>query len=372
MLLSCAQIVDGIDRVIDPFCGSGTVLLEAQTRGIESEGLEQNPVAALVSKVKITSVNTEELNQVAADVKSAAKRSRSRREVPSFIHRWYPTDVLSALSRLRRAIDDVEPGPIRDALLVVMTLTARRVSRADRRLPVPVRDRGRADARATAVWEWWDLESAAMGNRLAGLRTQETIARVHNVDSRDPRSWPSRPGPRSSLIFTSPPYGAAQKYIRSTSLDAAWLGMTGDRGTIELERQSIGREHLSRQEEKVPNLHHVDQEVGTLLDRIQAVDPMRAAVYGHYFSDMQSVISNASSSATGTLRVVLVAGTNTVCGIEVPTHEILVRMFARAGFERSLGMRDEIRGRALITARRSGARPAPAEYVDVLEWADAR
>ncbi|MDP3722534.1 MAG: DNA methyltransferase, partial [Candidatus Omnitrophota bacterium] len=42
------------DVVLDPFCGTGTTLLECKFRGIPSIGIEINPVCVLASRVKIS------------------------------------------------------------------------------------------------------------------------------------------------------------------------------------------------------------------------------------------------------------------------------------------------------------------------------
>ena len=48
------------------------------------------------------------------------------------------------------------------------------------------------------------------------------------------------------LVITSPPYGSAQKYIRSTSLSLNWLKLASPSQLRTLEEKSIGREHLIR------------------------------------------------------------------------------------------------------------------------------
>jgi hypothetical protein len=40
-------------RLLDPFCGTGTTLVQAKKRGIPSVGIEANPVAAFASRVKV-------------------------------------------------------------------------------------------------------------------------------------------------------------------------------------------------------------------------------------------------------------------------------------------------------------------------------
>ena len=48
-------------HVLDPFCGSGTVLVESKIRGLKSWGIDINPLARLISKVKTTPLDIVEL-----------------------------------------------------------------------------------------------------------------------------------------------------------------------------------------------------------------------------------------------------------------------------------------------------------------------
>ena len=58
----------GDDSVIlDPFCGSGTTLVEASDAGLPSIGIDLNPLASLLAKVKVTQVG-EQITRVAREV----------------------------------------------------------------------------------------------------------------------------------------------------------------------------------------------------------------------------------------------------------------------------------------------------------------
>jgi len=50
------------DIVLDPYCGSGTTLLEASLSNRRSVGIDLNPLAVLISKVKTTPVNNSEIS----------------------------------------------------------------------------------------------------------------------------------------------------------------------------------------------------------------------------------------------------------------------------------------------------------------------
>ena len=51
------------DQVLDPFCGSGTVLVESKLRGLNSFGIDINPLAILLAKVKTTSLDPKKLER---------------------------------------------------------------------------------------------------------------------------------------------------------------------------------------------------------------------------------------------------------------------------------------------------------------------
>ena len=45
--------VDSQQRVLDPFCGTGTTLVECKKLGIPSVGIERNPMAGFASRTKL-------------------------------------------------------------------------------------------------------------------------------------------------------------------------------------------------------------------------------------------------------------------------------------------------------------------------------
>lgn len=50
--------------VLDPFCGSGTTLLEACIAGRKSIGIDSNPIATLISRAKTTALTEAELQTI--------------------------------------------------------------------------------------------------------------------------------------------------------------------------------------------------------------------------------------------------------------------------------------------------------------------
>lgn len=362
-LLATDAVVDGIDLVFDPFVGSGTVLLEAQLRGIESVGVEQNPIAALVARVKVKRGHTEALRSTLETILDDAKRCRRPAEPSTALGRWYSPAAKSALGRLLTCASEV-PEDVRDVALLCLALTARRMATTDPRIPVPVRTDRNATATASDVWVAWATEARSIATKIAQLPENRPAADVLHGDARSLESWPSAERASTTLLLSSPPYGAAQKYVRSTSLEAGWLGHAPNGKTVHIEHGSIGREHLSIGDTVLTTDEVWSDELRGLLAGIGTKDALRAAIYLTYFVDMQTVFANAM--ATGVKRIALVTGTNNVVGETLHTSHHLAEIVQSLGYRRTLSLRDPIRGRTLLTTRRNGT-PSPAEYIDVFE-----
>ena len=68
--------VGSFDTVLDPFCGTGTTLVECKKTGISSVGIESNPMARFASGVKIDwSISGDGLRQYTEAVGSTTRRA---------------------------------------------------------------------------------------------------------------------------------------------------------------------------------------------------------------------------------------------------------------------------------------------------------
>ncbi|MEN3219923.1 hypothetical protein PUR22_03630 [Mycolicibacterium porcinum] len=372
--LNTEQIQTGIDYVVDPFCGSGTVLLEAQYAGTRAVGFDQNPVAALISRVKTTPVDIDAVDELFKSVILAAKRSRIRADSHSYLTKWYDPNSYSVLSRIGLTLRELPDESEADCIRVCFGLLSRRLSIMDRRIPVPVRDKRlvERELRTDDAWRTFLEIFSKTLERVSNLPPRLPKSLVFSADARNTMPWDALQKMGDGLVLTSPPYGAAQKYVRSTSLEAGWLGFASTKGTIDIERGSIGREHLAPHEQLIDIDRFVDQKLRRTLRKISKVDSRRAMIYSNYFSDMQTVVNNITSSRASIKRICLISGTNIVSQLPVDTRLHLNNMFLDAGFEKSLALKDDIRGRTLLTTRRGGASPAPAEYIDIFERTVAR
>ncbi|MBR4644402.1 MAG: hypothetical protein IKO73_04515 [Bacteroidaceae bacterium] len=97
--------------VLDPFCGTGTVLLEAALSGRNALGADANPLAKLITDGKTVYIPKEQLQETLKTILGKAKKYRRIIEHPDAIAVWYSTSSLRQLSNLQRAISEIKDGP---------------------------------------------------------------------------------------------------------------------------------------------------------------------------------------------------------------------------------------------------------------------
>ena len=367
LILGAQDLMEGVDFVVDPFCGSGTILLEAQRYGYDTYGFDQNPVAALVSRVKTSPRRPQNLHRALDTVVLAAKQTRQRSAIPEYLHRWYSPAALSVMDRLVVAKTlHSEGSSSSDFVDLVVALAARRLSLADPSIPVPVRAKHPVELNSDALWALVTRLGEGLITRIDRLKHGQANSIVHCIDSRDEDTWAELPQNSRGMLFTSPPYGASQKYIRSCSLEAGWLGFTQNRGTINLERDNIGRENIPLSDVIAPSPVQFSRKLSADLRRMQQVNVRRYRIYLSYFSDMARVFLQAASCKQID-SVALVAGDNIVCGQRVSTNIHLKDLLNSVGFREILAMRDPIGGRTLITRRHNGHQPTEAEFIRIFQ-----
>ena len=110
-------------RVLDPFAGSGTTLVECAAFGAHGTGVDISAFNAILCRVK---TGHHDLTQLAAELPAALDRLDDQ-PPPStrsaYLNDWFAPTALSALLRYRARIDDRSPGA--DVMRVILSRAAR-------------------------------------------------------------------------------------------------------------------------------------------------------------------------------------------------------------------------------------------------------
>jgi hypothetical protein len=369
--LASKLLVDHHDVVLDPFAGTGTVALETILSGRPALYADANPLARLISLTKTRDIEDGVIECAAEHVRRKFLTSRAR-TAPDVVNlgKWFDSDVVCKLLRLRAAFNSLDDPAVRDLMRVTFSAVIRKASKADPRFSVPVRRRNTDPSVVQDVWRLFEVQLEANRGRLRALHACSDLGEASPAgrDARRLRTADgSAPLPDSSvgMVLTSPPYAGAQKYVRATSLSLGWLGLASSNSLRHLEDLTIGREHYPKaavgkwKESGVP-------EADELIELICRTNPTRATIAATYLSEMRSACVEAVRVLQPGGHFVLVIGDNTVCGHRFTSSEYLRQMLEQMGLVTILWLIDPIRARGLITRRAATAGVIVHESVIIL------
>lgn len=365
--------------VADPFCGSGTVLLEAALCGYDSIGADVNPLARLIAKVKTRPICPNKLNAALVKINRAITYIK-KADIPAVVNisYWYNEQTIYELSKLRKAIAQIEPIAIREFMQVCFSVCARKVSLADPRMNVPVKinaDRKHKYGPHYAQLEKHirDLSNISVRDRFNRIvaRNIERITTLHQHFKRNPKVALFRNAiglerhksiAEANIIITSPPYGGAQKYIRTSSLSLGWLDMAYEGELRALERTVIGREHYSSSEVGQRYSTGISQ-ADEILEQVADHNRLRAHIAFSYLHEMEAALKSMYETLTRGGNLILVVAPNVVCGRHFDTPEFLEAIAQRVGFATRFKLVDHIKSRGLMTKRNKTANIIASEVV---------
>lgn len=378
--------------VLDPFCGSGTVLLESLVHPLYKRnvyGIEINPLGRLIAKVKTTPLKEKKLEERISNLLELVKRYENIK-VPlpesKKIEFWFSKRAICELSKLKHLIEEEgRDDDYKDFFWVCFSSIIRKVSRADPFIPPPVLlkihkyknspDKHKFLLKFSKQTQNPDViglfrstveknsERIKSLNRIKEVREGKIKAHVIWDDVRHTKL--GRLGKKGELIkksastissnsidlvLTSPPYLTAQKYIRTQSLELLWLGMVSENEIPRLEKEVIGSEHVSLKEINFADGVGV-KSVDALIKWASSKSPQRAAMLFKYFFEMKQAISETYRILKDGAYAIIVIGNNKVLGRKVETYKLLIDVAALSGFKLKLVLKDKIRGRGMITRR---------------------
>jgi DNA modification methylase len=378
------------DTVLDPFCGSGTVLLEARLAQRCAIGADVNPLARLISKVKTSPPDPAKLGRSINGLRKRVQQS-TRMDLPDVVNLeyWFYPHVIRKLLSILEAINETRDASIRSFFLVSFSSCVRKVSLADPRLTVPVRLKAGQYPKGHWLREKSDQHLRKLKRvDVVGIFfsiVEENCRRVKSFartlgesptsieiayDSRNLRigngsnngSTKRLPSNSVHCVITSPPYVGSQKYTRASSLSLGWLGLCRSTELRSLEELSLGREHYPKASYE-NRLRTGISAADNALNRVEQINPLRSHIAANYLVEVRESFVEISRVLRPGGYFVLVTANNELCGMEFKVQEYLHTIAEEIGFRLVLKMVDEIRSRGLMTKRNKTASLITREWV---------
>ncbi len=246
-------------QVLDPFCGTGTTLVECKKQGIASLGLDANPMAHFASGVKTDwQPDPAGLLTHARQVAAAAAAQLAAAGIEDNpLRPLDPLPSLQTLPALAAALllrGSISPLPLHKTLVLLDCLGRHGDARyaAHERLALAKAvvqqasnlrfgpEVGVGPAKADApVLSAWLAAVRVMTEDLAAVQTPASPAT--QVSARDARDLDSIPPQSIVAVITSPPYPNEKDYTRATRLESVLLGFIADRADLRRLKQGLLR-----------------------------------------------------------------------------------------------------------------------------------
>ena len=252
-LINLIGLQEGM-TLLDPFCGSGTTLLEGYLNGLSVFGCDMHPLAVLIARAKIESLEADPWTLQTSVAKLLQKIHDGPRydanDVSEFapscldeITRWFPDLVIGKINWLLKTIRQETKEPIRQLLEVILSSIIRDVSHqepSDLRIRYRINSISDADVfglyetrlrlRFDRIRKFWNVRSFAPGRFYR--------AHIAQGDNRELGAL-EKLGLSDGFIdavVTSPPYAMALPYIVTDRLSLlVLLGISSaDRRPLEL------------------------------------------------------------------------------------------------------------------------------------------
>jgi len=235
--VTAARLVEGLSapsaRVLDPFCGSGTVLAEARRLGRRAFGLDANPLAIELAWLKTLAPSQAFTEALVAEAERITLHADERRRARAGPARRYGREdrelfevhVLLELDGLRQGIEATRDAELQRALGLVLSALLTKLSR-----------RGGDTSQHKAPRR---LASGFAIRFFAG-KTRELAERLRDYAATVPAHAPPatlrvgdarRLGRLSAvdLVVTSPPYPGVYDYLDQHRMRLRWLELEASR-----------------------------------------------------------------------------------------------------------------------------------------------
>ena len=249
--------------VLDPFCGTGTTMVECKKLGIPSVGVEANPLPYFAAKVKLDwALNQGALLRHARGIADRAAEELRTQGVgtmalplfstpkePSPALRGLPVEVQSLLLK-----DSISPIPLHKTLVLLDHIRAAQGRYADHELLAlakalvgsignlhfgPEVGVGKIKKDAPVV-DIWLHEVRRMCEDIADIKTYADVpAVVHRGDARDILGVVG--AQTADVVITSPPYPNEKDYTRTTRLESVLLGFIRNKAELRALKHQLVR-----------------------------------------------------------------------------------------------------------------------------------
>ena len=342
------------DTVLDPFCGSGTTLVEGMKRGLAVTGIDANPSSCFAAIVKTNwTIDPAILGLQLQTLRSKYRRALARKDVQNdafyryladfgYLRRWISIKPARKIVALKRAIKGLRVTPqYKNALMLALVAEAVDGSSNVKFGPELYCGRPKQDS---AVFANFESRVEKMCDDLnLTAETAHGSARVLLGDARKCGRYLRKKGQFTALIC-SPPYPTEHDYTRNSRIELALLGYVENHQTVRDIKTQMIRSHtkgvyVTDRDGDLVAHHRAIQKLARAIDKraeskTYGFARLYSKVLREYFGGLklhfQAVLP---LMAPGAMCAYVVGDQSSYLQVHIPTAKLLASLAVECGFE---------------------------------------
>jgi len=327
--------------LFDPYCGSGTSLVQGMLYGLNVIGTDLNPLARLIADAETSIPDLFTLDHCMKQFNDFVLRTQPiKLERPPVVHGithidfWFKPQVIEKLLRLKVFIDTIGDNTVRLFFKIAFSETIRESSNT-RNDEFKLYRYEQNKLKAFNPNVFYIMSSKLKRNR-SGLEKYiekmcafKTLPEVKIYNFNTVEGIPEGVFDKNlvDIIVTSPPYGDSHTtvaYGQYSRLSAAWLGLEKP---DKIDRRLMGGQTVKKFSNFPSKL------LNETIDIIRHKDTKRALEVSAFYSELQRSIINVAKIIKPGGYACYVVGNRKVKGTILPTDIAIQDFFSAEGYE---------------------------------------
>lgn len=354
--------------ILDPFCGSGTTLVEAALEGQKFIGLDIDPLSVAISTVKTQPLSEVEIQELEIFWQRCNFKQPNLDLVPSIpnLQHWFSEQTIIELSALKTRCLEL-PQRLQLFSLIVFSSIIRRVSNADDQTqktyvshtlpktpPLPSILFPVFLSRAIDGMREYIKLLPSQPNGL--IQLGDATSDIHDYEFDD--------------IITSPPYIDSIDYIYNHMLEYFWLlnelGVHTYQNLQALRKRPMGfrLNELTLNHNSMKHFLNSHTEMfDQICFQIKEKSPKEELAVRSFFMDYARHVENAYSRQKKGGYYICIVGNSLIRGITIPTADLIISIHTSLGYELTEQMTYEIRRHYMKFPRRNNSGKINEDHV---------
>lgn len=319
--------------LFDPYCGTGTSLVEANLRGINAIGTDLNPLARLISKAKTTPLPLDKIDTYIEQFRTYIVNPEPV-EIPKFknIDYWFSKEVKRKLAIVKSFITKISGENIANFFKVAFSETVRESSWTRNgefklfRMPEKKMVQFNPDVFAMMNNKLY-RNRRGLESFMKDKKRDDAWSKIYDFNTVDEIPEDVFRDQLPDIIVTSPPYGDSHTtvaYGQFSRLSSQWLGF---KNANKVDRILMGGRPKNKE------IMFEYDELNKIIKEIKTKDPKRAKEVVSFYDDYRKSIKHVAKIIKKGGYACYVVGNRRAKGITLPTDAITRKFFEINGFE---------------------------------------